>query len=111
LAHAVEPVRVQKAAIGRNSDDRLSHVHLLIILNGPRYGACSTGAIVAQRRGDAPRRIPSRGHVLSAPKGPFWPDYVAPHEPCPGPGGLVILPRGRSRRAIQDLKRPVMNGP
>ena len=43
LADAVEPVRVQKAAIGRDSDDRLSHVHLLIILNGPRYGGLFDG--------------------------------------------------------------------
>jgi len=31
-------VRAQKAAIGGNPDDWLPHVHLLIILNGPRYG-------------------------------------------------------------------------
>ncbi|MGH8244039.1 MAG: hypothetical protein ACRETY_11905, partial [Steroidobacteraceae bacterium] len=54
-----------------------------------RYGGLFDGAIVSQRRGEAPRSLASRRNVLSARKRLFWPDYVAPHELAGSKGGWL----------------------
>jgi len=53
----MKPVRAQKSAIGRNSDDWLPHMHLLIILNGRRYGGLFDEVYCLTNRGSGARRI------------------------------------------------------
>src|SRR4029453_17029346 len=84
LADAMEPVRVQKSAIGRDSDDRLAHVHLLIILNGPRYGGLFDGShCLTKKGGSAPQDPKAKAHPVR-PQGAFSPHLCCIAGTLPG---------------------------